>query len=143
MYFKKDEMSELAELLKDVDSPLAEKIRKTVNPEPIIINCTPHPITIIGTDGSVIREFPSAAPENVCRVVNARVVTFTVGGVPIFGLNAEAEITGQLPPEKKGVYYIVSRMCADAMANRNDLLVPDQNVVIGGERVGCRGLLWV
>jgi len=59
--------------------------------------------------------------------------------IPIYD-NEYGEVQG-LPPVKQGVYYIVSRMVAEAAWDRHDLLVPNDTVRdANGRIIGCRSL---
>jgi len=94
-----------------------------------LINMTPHPITFydennntftIETSGEVART--SKMPTVVDRLrVEANGMTFTI---PVIETLHHVDHK-RLPPEKKGVFYIVSGFFADAFPERQDLLVPN------------------
>lgn len=102
-----------------------------------IINKTPHKINFVTEDGEVEKTIePDAIP---ARVGSTSVIVGEIDGIKIeetqFG-----EVEG-LPPEKEGVYYIVSRIVANAASSRTDLLVPGQQVRDEeGRIIGCRSL---
>ncbi|MCE7081139.1 hypothetical protein [Streptomyces sp. ST2-7A] len=104
-----------------------------------IINLTPHPITVLDHDGSLIREIPPSG--QVARLTAERQDAGDLAGIPLgittYGDNAE------MPEPREGVRYVVSLVTALALAgsDRDDLLVVDQEVRDGtGRIIGCRGL---
>lgn len=102
-----------------------------------IINLTPHGVTVIRWDGSVLREFPALGGE-------ARLKTETVPSEPIEGIPTTKTVFGEvtgLPGYEEGVYYIVSQLVKNALPIRADLLVPAE--VIRDSRgviLGCKSL---
>lgn len=104
--------------------------------ETIIVNLTPHKVTIVKEDGTLIQEFES---EGVVRLMQNTMEVSTINNIPItktfFG-----EPEG-LPKEKPNVYYIVSRMVLEACKNREDLLVPNEIIRDDkGNIIGCKSL---
>jgi hypothetical protein len=99
-----------------------------------IVNLTPHPINIVGADGTVVRTIPSSG---TARCSTHRVQVGDVDGIPVnsavFG-----NVSG-LPDPADGTVYVVSAIVAQAVPNRADVLVPDDTVRDGaGQIVGCR-----
>ncbi len=101
-----------------------------------IINLTPHPIKILDAQSNVTTVIE---PSGQVVRLPAQIESYgKIAGVPItktkYGLS-------QLPPKKRGVYYIVSQMVKNAAPDRGDLLVPAQ-VVRGsdGRIFGCQSL---
>lgn len=101
-----------------------------------VVNCTPHPVTIV-SDGAVVRSIPPSG--EVARlsvntepagVVRGIPVTRTVFGEPV-----------GLPEPKLGTCYIVSQLVKNALPERDDLVVPAEVVRdAAGNIVGCRSL---
>lgn len=98
-----------------------------------IINLTPHPITVLAADGSVIATYPS---DGVLRLPEVTEEVGTIGGIPI--VRKSLGNLDQLPPVLPDTYYIVSLPIAQAV-RRDDFIVPDDLVRDEQGRVlGCR-----
>ncbi len=109
--------------------------------DPVLVNLTPHPVRVLtgtGGPGHVLRAagpparlVERAEPAGRLRLADDLVVplvTLTHGGVE------------NLPAPRPGVYYVVSRLVADACPERDDLLVPHDLVRDEeGNAVACRG----
>ena len=102
-----------------------------------ILNLTPHPVCIIGKDGSVVMRF---APEPVAARYGSYVVTIgDINGIPL--TKTEYTRMYNLPNEIPDTYFIVSRMTAQLNPTRHDLLVPNEQVRDEtGRVIGCRSL---
>jgi hypothetical protein len=105
-----------------------------------IINLTAHPVRVLGQDGGELIVFPS---EGEARVQQS---TVRNGNVEIDELDIPVraieygEPSG-LPESEVGVTYIVSRVTAQAAADRSDLVFPDDEVRDSdGQIIGCRSL---
>jgi hypothetical protein len=103
-----------------------------------IVNLTPHSITFVGEDGNILLK---VEPSGALARVQATIVATgdTVCGIPItktrFG-----EVEG-LPEPEEGTTFVVSRMVAESMPGRSDLLIPNESVRDeGGNIIGCRSL---
>lgn len=102
----------------------------------MLVNLTPHALTIVKNDGSTIVLQPESTP---ARVRVTRDILDTVDGVDLYSVKyGEVE---NLPESRLGVYYIVSLLVKSAMPNRHDLLSPgdlvrDEN----GNVIACKGL---
>ena len=110
------------------------------------VNTTPHAITILADGGSVTIDSSDVsirvASETTCDEVTFvgpllveirkrqfTSVTYSEGGVEM-----------PLPPEQEGVLYIVSRITAEALPGRSDLLMVDGTVRDDdGRIIGCTG----
>jgi hypothetical protein len=96
-----------------------------------IINLTPHPINASG--------HPAIEPSGEIARVNAQTSqTGDINGIPVMETKSNG-ISG-LPPEKKGVVYIVPSMVRQLLPLRRDLVSPakllrDRNGVV----IGCVG----
>lgn len=95
------------------------------------VNLTPHAVNII--DG------PTFEPcGTVVRVTTTTENVGNIEGIPltktVFG-----EVAG-LPEQRDGVFLIVSKLVAEALPERSDLLFPNQMVRDGQVIVGCRSL---
>jgi hypothetical protein len=102
-----------------------------------IINLTPHEITIFKWNGEIWKVLPKS--EQPLRLLEKRqLVDFLNGEIPINEVSFINIDGNQLPEQKEGVYYIVSRMIADAF-KRPDFLVPDDLVRNDkGMIIGCK-----
>lgn len=102
-----------------------------------LINCTPHPIAIIGLDGQTMRTIqPSGA---VARVGDAATYWGQLDGIDVQRVSP-GRVCG-LPDPVEGTIYIVSRLAAAAAPTRADLVVPYGEVRDDSGRIlGVRGL---
>lgn len=96
-----------------------------------IINCTPHPISIIDNNGETILALPKG--EQVPRV--QQVVTIMMGMDNVEGANGIVPMTTNvfgevenLPDPQPDTFFVVSRMVLSACPDRDDLLVPNEIV---------------
>lgn len=103
-------------------------------PQVRIINLTPHAVTVLREGAEPIEYPPSGA---VARCATQRQVVGSLNGIPI-NRTEFGEVSG-LPDPAPGVYYIVSTLVAQALPDRDDLLVPDDTVRDeAGRIIGCR-----
>ena len=102
----------------------------------MIKNLTHHPV-IIYKNGSVYRSFQ---PEGVTpRCQEERVQIGEIDGIPI--MTTQFGTVYDLPNKQEGVFLIVSPIIANALPDRNDLLVPDILVRNNqGHIIGCEAL---
>ena len=104
----------------------------------MIINLCAHDVTEINSGMS----FPPSGI--VARLERKEEFVGFIDGVPV--TRACFGKVKNLPPQKDGVYYIVSKHVADALPDRNDLLAPgpvvrDKNhfpIGCNGFMTGCR-----
>lgn len=102
-----------------------------------VVNCTPHPITIVAGNGVILRAIPPSG--EVARLSVSTEPAGVVLGIPVtrtvFG-----EPVG-LPEPEIGTCYIVSQLVKNALPERDDLVVPAEVVRdAAGNVVGCRSL---
>lgn len=88
-----------------------------------IINLTPHPITLVNSDGSIIKSWAKSETPARCNQTTEGVKTLK-GGIII--TRTEFGEVYDLPKQRDGVLYIVSRLVLAACPNRTDLLVPNE-----------------
>ena len=102
----------------------------------MIINLTPHNVVVFEDGQAVITYKKSNAP---VRCMVDRVKVGSVNGFPLYKTRF-GKVEG-LPEPEGGVYYVVSRVVAEAMkGKRNDLIVPDGTVRDSeGRIIGCTG----
>ena len=105
-----------------------------------IINLTPHTITILNEDGTVLKQFPS---EGVARATQSQVYAGHLDGIELVRTSFGAPIG--LPEPQMDTYYIVSLATANAAkyAGRrvDDLLLTSDPVRDSeGRIIGCRRL---
>lgn len=100
----------------------------------MFVNLTPHVITLVDDHGNIIASIEPEAQPARCEVT--RVVAFSAGGHPV-----NRTVFGSvynLPDPVDGVWYITSRIVAEAVT-RKDVLVPDETVRDkDGKIVGCK-----
>lgn len=109
----------------------------TINSAAMLINLTPHEITIVDpvTHG-ILQRIPSSG---IARVTSASEVQGMIGLVPIT-TKTFGDVEG-LPEPTDGIYYIVSSIVAQAVPERKDLLIPDATVRDEkGAVIGCAAL---
>jgi len=98
-------------------------------------NLTPHPITLVDAEGTVLKTFQS---DGLVRLKASTVTAgFDIDGVPVtktvFG-----EADG-LPLFEQGTFLIVSQLVKSALPDRFDLVVPAEVVRdSNGAILGCR-----
>lgn len=101
-----------------------------------IVNTTPHVVNVLNKDGNVCRSFE---PVLSVRVSSSTEIVGELDGIMIDTVKF-GDVEG-LPAEKEGTFYIVSRLVKSALPNRQDLLVPNQQVRDEqGRVIGCRSL---
>lgn len=103
-----------------------------------IINLTPHSLNIVTTDGNIV-DLPSSG---VARVASNKVMIGSVNGVGLYQ-EQYGDVEG-LPSkyEDLNAFYVVSRLVANAVPDREDLLVPGELIRNDeGQVIGCRGLV--
>ena len=109
----------------------------------IIRNLTPHDVTVVKDDGSVIR---SISPDSV-GPARAKQTTFPIGnldGIPLYAIEY-GEPEG-LPPKEDGIYLIVSKITAESAASHgreiDDLFIVAETIRDEkGSVVGTKGLV--
>ncbi|MBT2213444.1 hypothetical protein [Actinomadura sp. NEAU-AAG7] len=107
-----------------------------------LVNLCGHPVTIMDANGRALLELPPDGPavRRDEHVHESGSVTLPSGAtVPLYVAGFGA-VTG-LPARRAGTVYVVSRVVADAVPGRRDLVFPydpvrDEN----GRIIGCRGL---
>jgi hypothetical protein len=108
----------------------------------MLLNLTPHPITVIADDGTATVSIAPAGPSPRVREEHAlegAVTTETGAEVPVSAIRYTS-IDG-LPDRQDDTFLIVSMLVAQAAPDRDDLLVPIGQVRDDqGRIIGCRGL---
>jgi hypothetical protein len=104
-----------------------------------LINLTPHTVNIVKNDNSIISFPPSGT---IARVFSDYVKRGTVNDIDVVDVVYGDVI--DLPPPRKDIVYIVSRMVLNAAPNRRDLVVPHDLVrnpdgSVKGARCFARG----
>lgn len=102
-----------------------------------LVNLTPHNVTFVAEDGSVLRTIEPSG--TLARVSTKTVAIGEVDGLPIttteFG-----EVEG-LPAPKDETMYIVSSLVAQRVHGRRDVFIPNESVRDErGRIIGCRSL---
>lgn len=116
-----------------------------------LVNLTPHPVRVYRADtpdqvedlddGVVTVLEPSGTLARLSETILGEGAVLTDEGVEIpVSAVSYAKVEG-LPTPQQGIFYVVSLMTALAAAERDDLLVPYEQVRNGeGAVVGCRRL---
>lgn len=103
----------------------------------VIRNFTPHEVTLMPGEGKEEVRLPS------CGSARCLVERRQIGEIDGITLNTSVfgEVTG-LPEPQEGVFFLVSRIVAEAMAgSREDLVVVDETVRDDeGRIIGARAL---
>lgn len=103
-----------------------------------LINLTRHAITIIGNNGDSITYNPDAKLKPLRLEERAEFVRWC-NGTPLMRVHYHVN-RDHLPPQRDGVYYIVSGIVAEA-SRCPDFVVPYRYVRdASGTLIGCRAL---
>lgn len=104
----------------------------------MIINLTPHAITVVSGSGEILRQIPASG--NLARVSARTVATGEmVDGIPVT-TTSYGEVEG-LPSPQEGVIYIVSALVAGRVPDRRDVFIPNESVRDSeGRIIGCKSL---
>jgi hypothetical protein len=102
----------------------------------MFVNLTPHKVVVMTSGGK--RIFPPSGI--VCRMISKTKEYFTHDGIVIKSI--EVDGVQNLPQEKHDTYYIVSKVVAEAMQYRDDLVAPDEMIknTKTGEIYACKCL---
>ncbi len=100
-----------------------------------IINLTPNIVNILDENLNILKTFEKS--EKPIRFFECRrLIEFINEEIPLYDFSYISPI--ELPEQKEGVYYIVSRMVAEAF-RRPDFLFPDDFVCDeNGNIIGCK-----
>lgn len=107
---------------------------------PILRNLTPHDCIIYDGDTVIVSVPPSGV---VCRVSEQRseAAGVTVGGSDVPVTVVSAGSVEELPDPEPGVLLFVSRIAAQAITDRPDVVFPLDEVRDEANRIiGCRSL---
>jgi hypothetical protein len=109
-----------------------------------LINCTPHDVVFVGSDGEIVATLPSSGI--VPRVFQQEIVPVSGNEIDVDGVKVPFVILRwgdpqDLPPVVPGTCYVVSAITQNACSWRSDLvtvtdMVRDQT----GRIIGCRKL---
>ena len=102
-----------------------------------LVNLTPHAISFIAEDGSVVRTIDPSG--TLARVSTHTVTIGEVDGLPVTATEF-GEVEG-LPEPQEGTAYIVSSLVAQRVTDRVDVFIPNESVRDdNGRIIGCRSL---
>lgn len=104
-----------------------------------IINLTPHDVNLHLEDGRVLIYKPEPKPARI----QTKSKKVSLPGLKVPLVTEELGQVYDLPEFSPDKYYLVSRMVADALPDRKDLLIPDSSPEGGvrddnGQIVGCK-----
>lgn len=108
-----------------------------------LINLTPHDIVLVDEEGHPLGTIPPSGKVARCNTSSEVFTTFAHDGIPIHvrrrTFTGHSNFLTKSPP-KSGTYYIVSRILAEALPERRDLLIPDGvKRDDDGNIIGCTG----
>ena len=111
----------------------------------LIVNKTPHPITLVLEDGAKITLEPVLpTPRVSSSSVKTASYTITDGEGTEHVITREAPTFGEivdLPEPEEGVIYVVSMLVAARAKGRTDLVSPGRQLRNeAGQVIGCAGL---
>lgn len=102
-----------------------------------IINCTPHAITFLREDNSVLATIEPSG--SIARAAQTRERVSEVNGIVVNQCSYGA-VTG-LPDPQDGTIYLVSALTAQACPERSDVFITDDAVRDdSGRIIGCRAI---
>ncbi len=108
-------------------------------PDVELVNLTPHDVVIIG-DGCRLVLTPEASPAR-CVIERTQVDQVMIGEQSISVYQSTVTDPPVLPGRRAGVLLVVSRMVAEAVPEREDLVFPDGLVrADDGSVIGCTAL---
>lgn len=104
----------------------------------MLINLTPHQVTILGDNNKVLRAIEPSG--EIARLKTSVKAEGTIEGIKITKTCFDS-VEG-LPEQAIGIFYIVSQMVKNSpiTRERTDLLVPTEVVREGGKILGCKSL---
>ncbi|MGW5318576.1 hypothetical protein [Nocardia thailandica] len=103
-----------------------------------MINLTPHEVVLFGPEPPL--RLPAA--EHPARIIDTAVDVIEIDDVPVpVQRRRLGTVIDGLPDCTEGVYYVVSRAVAMAVAGRPDLLVPGALHTRADGLIGCAELL--
>lgn len=126
------ELNQAHDLVDDI-----EDTDDTTGEEPMrIVNLTPHPVTLVTTNGDEVVIPPQETP---VRIPATTTPAGEVGGIPVV-VEQLGDADSVLPAPQPGVVYVVARPVAERATHRSDLLVPTQVERVDGRPVRARAL---
>lgn len=106
-----------------------------------LVNLTPHELVVFDGDKVSLRVPVSGPTARIVEIREAR-DALLLGGVeiPLVELSYSRDVEN-LPASRDNTTYVVSRVTAQALAHRADLVFPiDEVRDTRGRIIGCRGL---
>lgn len=102
-----------------------------------IINCTPHAITFLREDNSVLATVEPSG--TIARASQTREAVGNINGI-VVNQCSYGSVTG-LPDPQPETIYLVSALTAQACRNRDDVFIVDDAVRNeAGQIIGCRAI---
>lgn len=106
-----------------------------------LINATPHPISIYSGGETPLVLSPSGTVARVVlRTFDGPVLMVRGHDIDVVDVRRTGGEVSGLPEPLDGGFVVVSRMVAEALPDRVDLLVPHELVRDEGRVVGCQSL---
>lgn len=110
-----------------------------------IVNLTPHALNLMseGPDGPVVTIPPSGIVAR-CDTSRVQAGTVTVDGITIPVNQTRFGMVSNLPDPQPDTIFVVSALVAQAVPDRQDVVIPDDAVRDDqGRIIGCRALAHV
>lgn len=106
----------------------------------IIVNCTPHALSFMDTNNTILRVVEPSGM--VARAAQSREQVSTIDGIPV-NRTSFGQVEN-LPDPKEDTIYVVSALTAQACPERADVFITDDAVRDeAGRIIGCRALAHV
>ena len=104
-----------------------------------IINCTPHDVNLVTTNGSIT--FPRSGIIPRLTEQQKKINSINSNGIEIDIMQKSFSEVEGLPEPKEGTIFIVSALVAGAVKNRDDLVIPNDTIRNEkGNIIGCKNL---
>lgn len=103
-----------------------------------LYNYTPHDVNLVNKHGEILKIIKSSGTAR-CNMIRKGVSSVSYQGIQI-NKTMYNTVEG-LPPEHKGIYYIVSKPVAEfTKGMRDDLLITDEVYRRNSRVIGCKSL---
>lgn len=105
----------------------------------IYVNVTPHTINVWNKSGEKLMDVPACGIQ--CRAAQVVTELGVEDDIPLYGVVIDCDSITGVPESQEGVKYITSRLAAEGMKSRKDILIPGQLARNAeGQPIGCYGL---
>ena len=106
-----------------------------------LVNLTPHEITIVNDEGEILLRIQPSGTVARIEMRHVKVAYFDTDGASIPVNHVQLGQTNGLPEMTPGVMLLVSRVVAEAVRDRDDILITDESIRDhDGRIIGCKAL---